>query len=128
MRFATPFSLLSLFLPFLGSPVHAQVTSNITSYVQDFVSTLQGAGFTGLAGVLTTINDTTPGQTLFSELAGGRNFTLFAPNNAAGAYFKLTGFGDLHNYYISAKHIVQHRRQYFPPRRIYLLSLRQWKL
>ena len=79
MRLATPLSLL---LPFL-SLVHAQV--NITSYLQDTVSTLQGVGFTGLADALTRINETTPGQTLFSELASGGNFTLFAPNNQAGA-------------------------------------------
>jgi len=79
---------VSLLLPLLSflSPVHAQ--ENWTAYSGDVVGALQQAGFTGLADVLTRINDTTPAQVLFSELASGRNFTLFAPDNDAGAWFK----------------------------------------
>jgi len=106
MRFATPLSLLPLLLPFL-SPVHAQ--DNITSYVQDWLSTLQGAGFTGLADTLTRINETTPGQALFSELSSGRNFTVFAPNNEAGVLFKFDWISWIYIIIcISAKHTVNH--------------------
>ncbi|KIM36308.1 hypothetical protein M413DRAFT_13992 [Hebeloma cylindrosporum] len=76
MRFA-----VSLLLPLLSflSPAHAQ--GNSSAYSQAVVAALQQAGFTGLAGVLTTINSTAPAQTLFSELSSGRNFTLFAPDD-----------------------------------------------
>jgi uncharacterized surface protein with fasciclin (FAS1) repeats len=84
MRFAI--SLLLSLLPFL--PVHAQ--ENPSAYSEDAIAALQQAGFTGLADVLTSINNTAPAQALFSELASGRNFTLFAPDNAAGAWYNLS--------------------------------------
>jgi len=83
MRFA-----VSVLLPLLSflSPVHAQ--ENWSAFSGDVVVALQQAGFAGLADVLTKINDTPPAQVLFSELASGRNFTLFAPDNDAGAWFQ----------------------------------------
>ena len=79
MRFAIS-SLLPL-LPFLSS-VYAQ--ENSSAYSGDAAAALQQAGFTGLADILTRINNTPPAQTLFSELASGRNFTLFAPDDTSG--------------------------------------------
>ncbi|KAF4609936.1 hypothetical protein D9613_010262 [Agrocybe pediades] len=57
--------------------------SSSSSYSQECISALQSAGFTKLADTLTSINDTDQGRALWEQLSSGRNFTVFAPNDAA---------------------------------------------
>ncbi|KJA17642.1 hypothetical protein HYPSUDRAFT_70515 [Hypholoma sublateritium FD-334 SS-4] len=80
---------LSFVLPlFLGS-VQAQdsgqnsSSSNSSAYITQWVSALQSTGFNGFADTLTKINGTSPAMELFSQLASGRNFTVFAPDDSA---------------------------------------------
>ena len=87
MRPSTAVSL-SFVLPLVLGSVHAQdsgqnSTSNSTAYITEFVSALKSSGFDGFADTLTQINGTDPAKELFSELASGRNFTVFAPDDNA---------------------------------------------
>jgi hypothetical protein len=69
-------------LPFLAAPALAQDT--MSNYTAELASTLMGLGLTILPNVLGHINVTAQGQGILSLLATrGKNYTLFAPNDAA---------------------------------------------
>ncbi|KJA19588.1 hypothetical protein HYPSUDRAFT_56563 [Hypholoma sublateritium FD-334 SS-4] len=88
MRPSTTLSL-SCILPLLLGPVQAQEpgqrwgSSNSSGYISKYATALRSAGLNGFADTLTKINGTAPATALFSQLASGRNFTVFAPDDAA---------------------------------------------
>ncbi|KAK1923101.1 hypothetical protein DB88DRAFT_473734 [Papiliotrema laurentii] len=59
-------------------------STNGTDYLSQVLGALTGAGLTSLVSVATSIANTTEGQALLGQLAGG-NKTVFAPNNEAFA-------------------------------------------
>jgi hypothetical protein len=71
----------SLLLPLLSfvSSIHAWDCSLL------FQQELQNQGLTQLASLFTTINQTSVGQALFSQISLG-NFTFFAPTNEASTF------------------------------------------
>lgn len=56
-------------------------------YSQECVMALQGAGFTGLASLISQVNGSETGHTLSTELSNDENYTLFALDNEARMYF-----------------------------------------
>jgi hypothetical protein len=73
--------VLSL-LPFFAA--HALAQDTMSNYTAELASTLMGLGLTTLPNVLGHINVTAQGQGILSLLAtSGKNYTLFAPNDAA---------------------------------------------
>jgi len=130
--------LISLAAPLLAvaqdQNSNSSSSSNSSStYAQDCVSALQAAGFTQLAETLTKINETEQGQALFSELSSGRNYTVFAPNDAACTFACFFDFSPIFTIFCcccccSPECFVRYHWQLVVTRRIDFLSLRKRRL
>jgi len=63
---------------------NAQDNTQNSTYLTGLVQTLNNAGLTSLASAIGFVNSTGSGNQLLTNLSNrGRNFTVFAPNNAA---------------------------------------------
>lgn len=82
MRFS---ALLSLAL------APSLVLAQNATFLAGLVSALQSANLTQLITVASTVNGTSQGQSLLSDISNGSPFVIFAPTNEACKFHDING-------------------------------------
>ena len=67
----------------------AAVLGQNTTFLDAFVTALNGAGLTRFANVTAQLNTTAAGPSVLAQLSSGKPYLVFAPTNDACAYHVL---------------------------------------